>query len=100
MRKVYSPISINFKIKSTLFLVLLIIKNTRSILSKEKLQLTKANTYNIEYKLYQLFRAPNISIDMQDSCNPLREPIISRGGGSEGGPQRLRIIEQHHKHNN
>ena len=65
----------------------------------EKLQLTKANTYNTEYKLYQLFQTPNMSVDMQDSYNPLGKPTISRGGGFEGGLQGLRVTEQHHKHN-
>ena len=43
---------------------------------KKKLQLTKANIYNIEYKPYQLFRAPNISIDIYSSYNLLGKPII------------------------
>ena len=47
---------------------------------EKKLQLTKANTYNTEYKLYQLFQAPNMSINMHDSCNPLKKPTTLYGG--------------------
>ena len=40
-----------------------------------------------------------MSVDMQDSYDLLGKPIISRGGGFEGGPQGLRVTQQHYEHN-
>ena len=46
----------------------------------------KANTYNTEYKLYQLLQTPNILVDMYNSYNPLGKPIILYGRRFEKGP--------------
>ena len=42
---------------------------------KKKLQLTKTNTYNTKYKLYQLFQAPNM-LNIHNFYNPSKKPII------------------------
>ena len=45
----------------------------------------KANTYNTEYKLYQLFQVPNMLINMHNSYNPPKKPIILYDREPEGG---------------
>ena len=72
------------KLKKTNFITHLNIK---------KLQLTKANTYNIKYKLYQLFRAPNMSINIYNSYNLLKKPTILYGKKFERGFQGLCITQ-------